>query len=424
MKKVLIIAYFNPYRNGSGRVLGLAKYLPEFGWQPIILTAPLYKKPDPQFRVIETGYRDALGFWKRLFRLDQREDIRGEVKKRLGVTSKKSALDFFLTLGGAIINYPDSEKGWKPFAIKAGSELLQNEDIDAMISIWPITSHIIAKELKNRYKIPWIADYPDLWSQNHNYSYGRLRKVIDRKLELKTLLLAEALTTVSWPWAEKLRILHKRKSVYAITHGFDPATLNTPPANLTSKFTITYTGHIYTGKQDPSKLFAALRDLISDGTMDPKDVEITFYGTGGDGLADEIEEYGLSAIVKQHGTVPIEIAFEKQRQSQLLLLLNWEDYRVKGWHSIKIYAYLVAQRPILATGGSGDDVIRELLDETKSGRYCKTVEDIKSILKELYLDYKVKGEIAYNGNIEKINKYSHREMARKFAEILDSLTGK
>lgn len=422
MKKVLIIGYFWPYREGSGRVIGLAKYLPEFGWQPIILTAPLHEKSDILFRVIETPYHDAFAFWKRLFRFNSNDGITSQEKKRLGVTSKKSFINFFINIGKAIICYPDSERGWKPFAIKAGSELLQNEDIDAMISIWPVTSHIIAKELKNRYKISWIADYPDLWSQNHNYSYGPLRKLIDRKLELKTLLQADALTTVSRPWAEKLRMLHKRKSVYAITHGFDPATLNTPPANLTSKFTITYTGQIYTGKQDPSKLFAALRDLISDGTMYPKDVEITFYGTGVDWLANEIEKYGLSTIVKQHGTVPIEIAFEKQRESQLLLLLNWEDYQVKGWHSIKIYAYLAAQRPILAIGGSGDDVIRELLEETKAGTYAISVEDIKNILRDLYSEYKRKGKISYNGEREKINKYSYREMARKFAEILDRNT--
>ena len=85
---------------------------------------------------------------------------------------------------------------------------------------------------------------------------------------------------------------------------------------------------------------------------------------------------------------------------------------------------MAAQRPILATGGFGNDVIEKLLDETKAGVYAKEVEDIKSILKELYLKYKCNGKITYHGDIEKINKYSYREMARKFAEILDRITGK
>jgi len=41
MKKVLIITYYWPPAGGPGvqRVLKFAKYLPEFGWQPVILTA-------------------------------------------------------------------------------------------------------------------------------------------------------------------------------------------------------------------------------------------------------------------------------------------------------------------------------------------------------------------------------------------------
>ena len=50
MKKVLIITYYWPPAGGPGvqRVLKFAKYLPEFGWQPIILTVKNgeYKLPE------------------------------------------------------------------------------------------------------------------------------------------------------------------------------------------------------------------------------------------------------------------------------------------------------------------------------------------------------------------------------------------
>ena len=420
MKKVLIIAHL---RHASPRIPGLAKYLYEFGWQPIILTAPVSEKPDLLCRVIETGSHDSLGFLKRLFRLDPSEDLRREVKTRLGVTSKKSVVDFFLTLSGAIINYPDSEKGWKPFAVKAGSEILQNEDIDAIISSSsPVTSHLIAKELKIKHKIPWVADFRDLWTQNHNYGYGPLRKRVDRRLELKTLLLADALITVSQPWAEKLRALHRKETVYTITNGFDPTEMNTPPAKLTTKFTITYTGIIWQRKHDPSNFFVALHDLIADGTMDTNDMKVRFYGPRESWLESEIEQYGLSSIVKQPGVVPRQTALEKQRESQVLLVLSWNNPREKGVHSGKVFEYLAAKRPILAIGGS-DDVLKDLLDETKAGMHAPTVEAIKNVLKELYQEYNLKGKIAYKGRELKINKYSYREMARKFAEILDNITG-
>jgi hypothetical protein len=426
MKKVLIISYkFPPDPNiGGFRIHGLAKYLPEFGWEPIILTTPLPGNPSTQFRVIQTPYYDVIGTWKK--RVGLKPEV--GVKKQFGITThknKKSLLDYILIFLGEIIAYPDPEKGWYKYAIKAGSEILNNEHIDAMISSFsPGTSHLIAKELKIRHKIPWVADFRDPWSQNYYYLYGPIRKFFDRRLELKTLLPADALVTVSPLWAEKLSVLHRGKKTYAITNGFDPAQMNTKRLGLTSKFTITYTGSIWIGGQDPSKLFAALRDLISDGTMDPNDVEVRFYGHERDWLPGEIRKYGLSAIVRYYGMVPREISFEKQRESQLLLLLNWEDQRERGWYPLKLFEYLAAQRPILSIGGSGDDVVKKLLDETNAGIYAPSVKDIKSILKGLYQEYKLKGKISYNGDIEKINKYSHREMARKFAEVLDQVTSK
>lgn len=418
MKKVLIITYL-PY--AWARIPGLVKYLPEFDWQPIILTVPLHGKPDLPFRVIETSYRDALGFWKKLLRFNPDEDIRRQVRERFGITSRKSLMDYILTFCGAIINYPDSERGWKPFAIRTGSELLRGENIHAILSSSsPVTSHLIAKELKASYKIPWLADFRDLWSQNHNYGYGPLRRALDRRLELKTLSKADALIAVSEPDAGKLRILHKGKSVCTITHGFDPEEVNTPPAKLTTKFTITYTGSIYPKGQEPSKLFAALRDLILDGTMSPDDSEVRFYGQKEGWVEEEINDYGLLGIVKQNGIVPRQIALERQRESQLLLVLKREEPQEKGVYSGKIFEYLAARRPVLATGGSSD-VVDELLNETNAGVHAPTIEDIKSALKKLYQAYKLKGELAYQGEESSISKYSHKEMARKFAEILSNL---
>ncbi len=423
MKKVLIIA--NLF-HASPRIPGLVKYLPEFGWQPIILTTPIGENPDARFgppnnfkdsnRVIET------------YHYNPEEDIGVRVNKRFNLASKKSYnyvkpfLWFLYKFYLEVTDYPDREKGWKPFAVDAGSKLLQSEHVDAMISSSsPVTSHLVAKELKAKYKIPWIADLRDLWSQNHCYSYGPLRKAIDRRLELKTILSANILTTVSQPWAEKLRTLHKRKSVYAITHGFDPVTVNIPPANLTAKFTITYTGSIYTRKQDPAKLFTALRELISERAIDPDDIEVRLYGTGVEWLEKEIEQYGLSNIVKHYQKVPRDVALEKQKESQLLVHFRWEDPQELGAYSGKIFEYLGARRPILATGGFAGDVVEELLNETGAGICASSVEDVKNTLRELYREYKLKGEISYKGEESEVDKYTHREMAKKFSEILDHL---
>ncbi|MCK4794015.1 MAG: glycosyltransferase, partial [Desulfobacteraceae bacterium] len=361
------------------------------------------------------------GFWKRLFGFNLNENIRRQVNERFSLTSKNRLVNFIFTRIGEIFGYPDLNRGWRPFAVRAGSDLLQKESIDAVLSSsMPVISHIIAKELKTRYQIPWLADFRDLWAQNYNYHYGPLRKLIDRRLELKTLSPADALVVASQPAAGSMRALHKEKPIYVITNGFDPVEVNSPPANLVAKFTITYTGSIYPRRQEPSKFFTALRDLISDGTMSPDDVEVRFYGPREDWVEREINDYGLSGIVKQNGIVPREIALEKQRESQLLLRFKREGPQEHGAYSGKIFEYLAARRPILATGGT-TDVIDKLLNETNAGICASTAEDIKNVLKKLYQEYKLNGKVAYHGVESNVNEYSHREMARKFAGVLNSL---
>jgi hypothetical protein len=54
MKKVLILGCIWPYHQKAGvpEVPCLAKYLPEFGWEPIVLTMPLPGNPNLKYRVI------------------------------------------------------------------------------------------------------------------------------------------------------------------------------------------------------------------------------------------------------------------------------------------------------------------------------------------------------------------------------------
>ncbi|MGB2582721.1 MAG: glycosyltransferase, partial [Dehalococcoidia bacterium] len=254
MKRVLIVTYYFPPRPavGSLRPLGLAKYLPEFGWEAVILTAKLPHKSAPEFKVIETRYDDTFGLAKRFLGLDTDQNVMTQIaqlKKKLHIKSEKSVLDFLLAPWGEITAYPDPQKGWRSFAVEAGNDFLQQETVDAIISTSsPVTSHIVAKELKDKFGIPWVADFRDLWTQNHYYPYSPIRRVIERRLELNTLHKADALVTVSEPAAHKLGTLHKGKPIHMITNGFDPEEASSPNVDLTDEFTITYTGNLYPGR--------------------------------------------------------------------------------------------------------------------------------------------------------------------------------
>src|SRR4051794_1882192 len=72
MKRVLVIAEAYPPRAGIGAVRpgGLAKYLPLFGWEPVVLTRWLADGPRPPARVIETRYRTYGEVWRAKLGLD------------------------------------------------------------------------------------------------------------------------------------------------------------------------------------------------------------------------------------------------------------------------------------------------------------------------------------------------------------------
>ena len=50
------------------------------------------------------------------------------------------------------------------------------------------------------------------------------------------------------------------------------------------------------------------------------------------------------------------------------------------------------------------------------------MDDIKRAIRDLYLKYKREGMVGYQGDVAKISKYSHREMARKYVEVLSLVT--
>lgn len=424
-KRVLIITYSFPPRHSvaSLRPMGLAKYLPEFGWQPVILTVHLPKALDTRFQVVRTPYPgDVSTLLIKKFRLNPEKGFQEQIGIPISIRGNMQSLpERIIRLIKEFFAYPDEQKAWLPHALKAGCNILRNDDFDAIISTsGPETTHLIAAELKNKYSLPWVADFRDLWSQNHYYPYRRVRKLLHKSLEIKTIALADALTTVSEPLAEKLRVLHNKKKIFSIPNGFDPDEMK--KASPTKKFTITYTGQLYQGKQDPVPLLRAIKKMIVEKVVNSSSVRIHFFGPQEYWLDEEIKRYNLGNIVKQYGKVSREIALTKQRESQILLLLNWDDPEEGGVYTGKIFEYLAASRPILAVGGRSGDVVYYLLKETGAGVQASSVQVIADILKSWYLEYLTYGQVFYCGRHEQIIKYSHLEMAKKFAEVLNEVS--
>ncbi|MBF0532471.1 MAG: glycosyltransferase [Candidatus Omnitrophica bacterium] len=422
MKKVLIITYHFPPRPGVAglRLRGLAKYLPRFGWEPIILTPKLPGPSGLSCRVIETKHKGDFSSWIKR-RMGFNPDLRlDEQPGRPFVipASKDSWLPKFMEYVYGMINYPDEQKNWIPLAVQAGEDFLAKERVDALLtSSHPASCHLIAYALKKKFHIPWGADLRDLWTQNHYYQYGRIRKFFEEKLEKRTFNEADVLFTVSEPLADLLRTFHGKTTV-AVPNGFDPEETFTGTLPTTKDFTIAHTGRLYDGKRDPAILFSVMQQLIKEKKLDPQRVRLNFWGSKNAWLEREIEKYNLGGIACQCGMINRSEVLAKQRESQLLLLLTWMNPKENGVYTGKIFEYLISQRPILAIGAAGPHVVRQLLEKTKAGYFASDETTLRQIILQCWEEYLRNGRVAYQGITDEINQYSHMEMAKKFAEKL------
>src|SRR5665648_312313 len=139
LKRVLIITYYFPPRPGvaSLRLKGLAKYLPEFGWEPVILTAALPGVPDKSFRVIQTSYPgDESALLKKKLRLQPDKGLQEQVGVPLSIRGgRKSFTTNIITFIKEIVAYPDEQKNWYPFAVEAGEKIIKENNFEAIISL-------------------------------------------------------------------------------------------------------------------------------------------------------------------------------------------------------------------------------------------------------------------------------------------------
>jgi hypothetical protein len=109
-----------------------------------------------------------------------------------------------------------------------------------------------------------------------------------------------------------------------------------------------------------------------------------------------------------------------QAESQLLLLIGWHDLRERGQHTGKLFEYLGSKRPILALGGS-HGVMSEVLEETGAGVHALTKEQLRDALVKAYGAFRNAGRVPYEGQDTKVKNYTHQEMARRFALVLDGM---
>jgi glycosyltransferase involved in cell wall biosynthesis len=430
MPRLLLIAFHYPPRHtiGSLRPGALAKYLPQFGWEVVVVTPQVPAGPRPPAQVIETPYEDVLDKWKkRIPGLDPHEPLQkqlplqAQLKVQASKPREKHLISKTIDFAKSLLSYPEQEKGWLPFALDA----IRNIDfpVDAILSTAPpITTHLVAKEAKLKFGCPWIADFRDLWATNLDNPHVPMLRSWDRRLEKNCLSSADVLVTVSRPWADRLRALYPGKAIDVITNGFDPDDFKSDlrrDACPKGCFSISYTGQLYAGRRDPTLLFEVVHELIEERVLPREKLRISFFGPTEGWMQPLIERHDLQGVVELHGVIPRKEALQRQQESQLLLLLGWANPQENGQHTGKLFEYFGARRPILAVGGVAG-VLTEVLEETGTGMHALSRVQLRRFLIDAYAEFRERGEVRFKGNDSAIQRYTHPAMARNFAALLDA----
>lgn len=439
MRRVLIIASDYPPKLSiaSRRPYGLSKYLPEYGWEPVVLTISekaRSKNDHRDIKVIESDLLAKPHFIENFLDMVHKREINnekfGDAHPIQHIYCQSSSEKYWITKLRNILFYPDRYFiSWYRNAVKSYFKIAKDLPVTAIISTAkPFTTHLIAHRIKNKTRVPWVADFRDLWphwkiykSDSHYYNH---RNFLDRLLLRWVLSSADALVAVNDPSKQLLSKRFGRKRIYNIQNGFDPEEYRRESQTNNKLFLLTYTGHVRTDRLDPEILFKAISQLIKRGNIDSKLIKVRFYGEITEKLWRDIEKYQIKDIVEAKGIRrPRGEIVVKQMESSLLIVFAALDLDEIGTAPGKIYEYLAAKRPILAIGKPvGVDVLSDILNETRAGVYARTLEEIKQNLVLQYNQFIKKGTVEYHGIPDRIDQFSYKKMASKYAEVLAKIT--
>jgi glycosyltransferase involved in cell wall biosynthesis len=354
--KVLLVTLYFPPAGGGGvqRPLKLATHLPAYGIETHVLA------PDDSKWV----HRD-----DELVAPTQAWVHRAHY---LGPSGKRPADELHGTEGlerlatqarlfGRRLLVPDENVSWNLTAIPAATRIVNEEEIDIVITTSPPNSiHLIGASVKRLTGARWVADLRDsIVAHPHRRTESlavRVKESTSAGVARLVARSADAIVTAAEAIADEARSLEPRGTVTTIPNGCDFDDFAGLEYRRGDRFTITHAGSFF-GKRSPRPFLQALADSNLD-------VVARFVGDFRPADRDWAEGLGLGDRLELHPYTSHRRALELQRSSDaLLLLIPDADGRGRGVLSGKVFEYLAAERPILAVvppDGAAAGLIREV----------------------------------------------------------------
>lgn len=427
MKKVLIITYYWPPAGGPGvqRWLKFVKYLPDFDIEPIvyipenasypIIDEELCNEVNPEAEVLTQPIKEPYKI-ARLFSKKSTQNISSGI---IPDEKKQSLSEQLLLFIRGNFFIPDARIGWVKPSVEYLSEYIKINPIDIIITTGPPHSlHLIGKQLKEQFNIPWIADFRDPWT---TIGYHKKLKLTTsaaqkhKKLEKEVLNKADRILVTS-PSTKKDFEQITQQPIDVITNGYDIEHIEKKP--LDKKFTIAHIGSLLSDR-NPRVLWKALAELIKNNPDFKQDFELKLAGKVSTQILNTLEEFKLSPYVNNMGYISHQQAITEQRTSQVLLLLEIDSEETRAIIPGKLFEYMAAERPILAIGPEKSDA-EALIKQTNTGQYfCYDEKDrIAECIEKMYQQYSENKLKSYGIGLQY---FSRKKLTQKLAEIIHQM---
>ena len=430
MKRVLVITYYFPPSGGSGvqRSLKFVKYLPAFGWQPVVLTLDPEYAAYPDF---DPGMEKDIPGGIAIERTRSFDPYRAYARFIGKKTQQEAVSVGFLNDGTpafreriarwirANVFIPDARVGWVPYATRRALALMQQLEIDACLSTGPPhSSHLIGRALRRKKGIPWIADFRDPWTDIdyiEDLPMGRIASRLNLEMEQSVLDEASLILTVSPPVRARYAARTSTRCVN-IFNGYDPDDFPDAVQDDNDQFIIAHIGNMNAAR-NPGALWKVLSERR--GGRWPA-IKVRLIGNVDATIKAEIEQRGLSDQVEYIPYVPHARAVDYMLESALLLLpinrVNEAEKIIPG----KIFEYMATGRPVLGIGPP-DGASARLLEEADAGIMVQYEEvgRVESYLEQRYVCWD-QGE-RFLENKEKRGRYSRKKQTETLASLLNEL---
>jgi glycosyltransferase involved in cell wall biosynthesis len=335
----MIAYHFPPQRGSSGiqRTLRFARYLPEFGWEPQVLTVhPRAHEDIGPADEIPPGLvvHRALAF---------------DAARHFAIAKRYPSF----------LARPDRWASWWWGGVVTGLRVISRSRPDALWSTYPIaTAHAIAHTLARITRVPWIADFRDPMAQD-GYPANPVDWRAYERIEARTLRRAVRSVFAS-PGAARMYRERYPKQVDRITlieNGYDEESfvgIERKGSSFRRPLVLLHSGIVYPSERDPTALFEAVEQLRDQGQLNRGEFLLRFRAPVHESLLHELtRRYKVEGLIDIATALPYREALQEMLDADALLVLQAANCNEQI--PAKVYEYLRAGRPILSLADPAGD---------------------------------------------------------------------